>query len=351
MIRVTPNAASAQRIKDELHLIRYLISKDLKHICAPIPVSARAGSADLKDDDFVVLEGPLVIVAFEFASGEPVNFGDWLWISDEKFARSWGHWSGLLHNMTVNHIIFSLEFVFIDFDLIDFIVLVQRQYAVDHPDRAANFRNWDQLHDSILANAPLDPADAASASDPSKFGVLHGDLNISNFFWRANGAEQTYGEMWVFDWDQAQRGWFLWDLSSVLFFPYMLSRAGTWMDGSAVPGIEAYDKFTDFVVQGYEDAAQTKIDLPALHRSTFFKFLLFTLNVIHVFLPSQWFNFAWCSMIASVIARSTSSIKIPPMVSCMPACVTSCSGALISATNRKHWPPRSECSKRCILKK
>ena len=49
---------------------------------------------------------------------------------------------------------------------------------------------------------------------------LSGDLNISNFFWQPPSELNPHGIMSVFDWDQCQKGWFMWDLSAVVFFPY-----------------------------------------------------------------------------------------------------------------------------------
>ncbi len=49
---------------------------------------------------------------------------------------------------------------------------------------------------------------------------LSGDLNISNFFWQPPSELNPHGVMSVFDWDQCQKGWFMWDVSAVVFFPY-----------------------------------------------------------------------------------------------------------------------------------
>ena len=83
----------------------------------------------------------------------PVEFANWKWIADPLFARTWGRWVAQLHVHT-------------------------RAYALEHPERAARVRPWDALHDGILSGAPLHPDDVAARNDPTKFGVLHGDLNI-----------------------------------------------------------------------------------------------------------------------------------------------------------------------------
>jgi Ser/Thr protein kinase RdoA (MazF antagonist) len=64
------------------------------------------------------------------------------------------------------------------------------------------------MHEGILKGAPVAEEDRAVMSDPLHFGVIHGDVNISNFFFIE--SEQS---LHVFDWDQTQRGWYLWDLA------------------------------------------------------------------------------------------------------------------------------------------
>jgi Ser/Thr protein kinase RdoA (MazF antagonist) len=73
--------------------------------------------------------------------------------------------------------------------------------------------------------------------------------------------------MHVFDWDQAQRGWFMWDVSVALYFPFMLAFAGKWIDGSDAPGKDQYERFADWIVQGYETVqGAPRVDRPRLHR-------------------------------------------------------------------------------------
>jgi hypothetical protein len=49
---------------------------------------------------------------------------------------------------------------------------------------------------------------------------------------------------------QVHVAWFTYDLAMCVYFPYMLSRAGTFIDGSKVPGKEASDQFTTWVCDG-----------------------------------------------------------------------------------------------------
>jgi Ser/Thr protein kinase RdoA (MazF antagonist) len=77
--------------------------------------------------------------------------------------------------------------------------------------------------------------------------------------------------MHVFDWDQTQRGWFMWDLSTVLYFPFMLWKSEKWLDGSDTPGQAAYEQFTNWVIEGYdsvvpESEPEHRVDRESLTR-------------------------------------------------------------------------------------
>ena len=107
-VRATPDPSGEQlqRIRNEMHLILYLAAARLEHVCPPIAVTAHAAASASLGEDFdagayVVHEAGLTLVVFEHARGEPVNFGDWLWVSDQAFARAWGRWMALLHQQTV----------------------------------------------------------------------------------------------------------------------------------------------------------------------------------------------------------------------------------------------------------
>jgi Ser/Thr protein kinase RdoA (MazF antagonist) len=249
IVRVTPSSTGTEssRIYDELHFILYVHKKGLMRVCPPIPTVESAGT---DSPSYLVNEGGLIIVLFEYATGELVDFASWAWVADEKLARVWGRWTGEFHALS-------------------------RAYAVEHPDFVARARNWDELHDSILFGATIDPRDLELISDPKHFGLLHADLNISNFFYIAPGTQPDFplGTLHVFDWDQFQRGWFLYDLSSCVYFPFML-RGQTWLDDSRPVTEETYLQFTRWIVAGYESGldsalpseAPHKVDMTALER-------------------------------------------------------------------------------------
>lgn len=120
-------------------------------------------------------------------------------------------------------------------------------------------------------------------------GVLHGDANISNFHWDADSGLE------VFDFDQAQRGWWLADLAQVrgrssssnaglrashccpfhcvafscpqaAIFSYMLAEAGAPIAGTPVPEADP-TAFEAWLVEGYEEVAGAgAVDLERLRR-------------------------------------------------------------------------------------
>jgi len=91
--------------------------------------------------------------------------------------------------------------------------------------------------------------------------VIHGDLNCSNFFY--DKKEKVLN---VFDTDQVQRGFYLWDVSQAIFTSYMLEHAGMPVSGTPVP--EANSKeFQSWIVEGYESVAGAGwVDLKRLER-------------------------------------------------------------------------------------
>ena len=98
------------------------------------------------------------------------------WIADEQLIHSWGSWMGRFHNAS-------------------------RLFSADRPEIAKRIQQWYDVHDSVMKGYALSEEDATFAS--SDVGVLHGDVNISNFHFDGD-------KLHVFDWDQVQQG--LWEL-------------------------------------------------------------------------------------------------------------------------------------------
>jgi Ser/Thr protein kinase RdoA (MazF antagonist) len=228
-VRVTPDPSDARGASTdiELALLKYLDSHGLQ-VCAAIP-------SRITSNPRVRTDHGLSISVFPFAGGEPVVLTEWRWLSEESHVVALGRWLANLHRLT-------------------------RQFAVEHPDLAAGARLWSQLHEGVLADAPIHPDDVAAVDDPRAFGLLHGDVNPSNYHWDAERSVPI-----VFDWDQMQRGWFLYDLAQPIWAVTMMAGAGSPVDRSAVPQADV-TRYTEWLLKGYgepvnRDALQRMIDL------------------------------------------------------------------------------------------
>lgn len=63
-----PEKKHLQRITDEINFVNYLIKSELKHLVSPIPPKSNT------EDKFILVEGDLIIVVFEWARGSALNF-------------------------------------------------------------------------------------------------------------------------------------------------------------------------------------------------------------------------------------------------------------------------------------
>jgi Ser/Thr protein kinase RdoA (MazF antagonist) len=198
-------------------------------VCAPVK-TAQSESDDSQDskvssDGYVVrTSGHLVLVVFEWAIGSPLNFMEYRWMLDEDVIRVLGQWFARFHE-------------------------ISRQFSVSFPAISARIQQWSDIHEGVLRGAPVDPLDDAVAGDSSHYGVLHGDLNCSNYFF-----DDSSSTISVFDWDQTQRGWYLWDVAQAIFTVTMLSEAGLPISGTPVPEADP-DKFMNSIVSAYESVS------------------------------------------------------------------------------------------------
>lgn len=225
IVRVTPDPTGKhhERIVKEIFFVNYIIAKGVYHVSPPIKH---------RGDDFVIRADDLVVVVFEFAKGEPIDFMSYRWM-DQDIVTAWGRWMGQLH-------------------------VASRSFTVDHPEVASTIQRYDQIHQGILAEAPIHPDD--QQHDPSTWGVIHGDVNPSNFFFIPE--ENTLS---VFDWDQTQQGWYLWDLAQSSFTVVMLAEAGSVVDGSPVPQANPA-QFQAWLFEGYEEATGERVNVDQFHR-------------------------------------------------------------------------------------
>jgi len=229
IVRVTPDPHQKRRDSTlvEGEFLAFLHANSLP-VCPMIP-SRKTGNG-------VVIVDDLVVSVFPYASGEPVAFTEWRWMTEREHVLALGRWMAQLH-------------------------VLSRRFAVERPDLIAKARHWTELHDGVLAEVPVDPADAATRSDPSRYGLIHGDVNASNYFWNADTKTPQ-----VFDWDQSQLCWFTYDLSTPIWSVVMMAGAGSPVDRSPVPQANP-EQYTEWLVEGYESGDHgVKVDRAELAR-------------------------------------------------------------------------------------
>ena len=144
------------------------------------------------EDKLVLVHGKLIIVVFEWAKGSALDFMAFRWMRDLKVVRAWGKFFAQMHK-------------------------ISRQFEKDHTEIAQRIQNWDKVHCGILEGVKLHPDDVAVINDPQHFGVIHGDLNCSN--------TDYYDEkdcLSVYDTDQVQRGFYLFDVAQAMVVMPML---------------------------------------------------------------------------------------------------------------------------------
>jgi Ser/Thr protein kinase RdoA (MazF antagonist) len=242
-VRATPDPEGAQlaRIADELAFVHFLAAEArVPGVCGPVarrdmatappaPAAPAAPAAPPSSSPFALHARGLTLCVSAWAPGAPVDFLSYRWATDAALIRAHGAAFAAVHAGS-------------------------RAFAAAHPAVAARMRRWTEVHEGIMApaEAGLHPEDAAAAGDPAAFGILHGDLNVSNF--HVVEGEGGVPTLAVFDWDQVQAGWFEYDLAQAVLTALMLAEAGSLPAGDPVP--EARPAFlADELVAGYETVA------------------------------------------------------------------------------------------------
>lgn len=229
VLRVTPDPDNKRFESTELEvtLLQYLHENKLP-VCRAIE-SSLTSSAVVRSDS-------LILCLFTFATGEPVVYSDWTWMTNRDIVVGLGRWFARLHQLT-------------------------RRFVQEQPTLAAHARHWTTLHNGVLAEVPVDERDSQTVSDPMYFGIVHGDVNPSNYYWDA-----AVGMPSMFDWDQMQRSWFFYDLAAPIWGVTMAKRAGSPIDRSAVPQADP-ELYTTWLLEGYEsEGDRTTVDRAALQR-------------------------------------------------------------------------------------
>jgi Ser/Thr protein kinase RdoA (MazF antagonist)/endonuclease/exonuclease/phosphatase family metal-dependent hydrolase len=213
----------------------------------------------------------ITVAVFEFSRGKPVDLAGTDWATDLSLARKCGAFLGSLHALT-------------------------REFAAKTPEWAGQVRAVDELHDGLLAPSlrltfssvdgdaagerdvegvviasPLlsEDIEAFRLRDPQRVGVLHGDLNASNFFVVDGLGDAAVGDassLSVFDWDQLQLGFWEYDLAQTLFAVHMLGRAGAVLAGTPVELANDESCVVRALVSGYEAESGRPVALHTLQR-------------------------------------------------------------------------------------
>eukprot|EP00029_Vermamoeba_vermiformis_P007550 TRINITY_DN32_c0_g1_i2.p1 TRINITY_DN32_c0_g1~~TRINITY_DN32_c0_g1_i2.p1 ORF type:complete len:318 (-),score=28.62 TRINITY_DN32_c0_g1_i2:7-960(-) len=228
IVRVTPDPEQkrSSSMAVEMALLDYLRKNNLPVCCA---------IASKKTGEKLVRSGSMIVTLFEFATGEPIVLTEWRFMTDKAIVTGLGKWLGQFHTLT-------------------------RQFAKEHPDWITRAREWTDLHDGVLAEIPVSDIDQKLRSDPSRYGLIHGDVNLSNFYWNSE-----VGLPCMFDWDQVQKSWFEYDLSSPIWTIVMLHGAGSPIDNSPVPQANV-EEYTNWLLEGYEGVVGHKVDRAMLER-------------------------------------------------------------------------------------
>lgn len=226
-VRVTPDRLKYHfaRIHDEQLFVNFLASSKCD-VCQPVP--SQGGS-------LVVHEDELTMTVLKWARGSAIDFMSLRWMLDKRMVNTWGRTFAQLHEAS-------------------------REFSLHHPDVAARIQKWNEIHEGVLATMEVHEADVLVQTDSKHFGIVHGDLNTSNFFFVEEESSLS-----IFDFDQTQQGWYLWDLAQAMIGVVMLHEGGSFAGGAVAEANPA--QFQEWLVEGYESFPNAgKVDLARFER-------------------------------------------------------------------------------------
>ncbi|PRP87263.1 hypothetical protein PROFUN_01525 [Planoprotostelium fungivorum] len=231
IVRATPDPKNERlpAIQLEIALLNDLYSQGLT-VCPPI--KNHASQYHVVSD---TPTGPLIVVVFQHALGSPVDFLSWRWLHEKKFAVSLGRWMAKFHQLS-------------------------RQFCQKNPQLLKDARPWTALHDGVLKEVPVTEEDQKLSQSPQSYGLIHGDVNVSNFFF-----DEDTDTVHMFDWDQLQTCWYGYDLSAPIWTSVACKEGGNPLDSTqAVPNCDP-QVYTDWFLEGYEENGE-KMDREHLKR-------------------------------------------------------------------------------------
>lgn len=160
------DAAVLRRIEAEVRFVCAMADAGVKGVCEPLPPGLQ------HDED----SGTAVVVC-RWAGGAMCKYTDWRWATVEPLVKAQGRFLGRLH-------------------------AASKAWRAANPAAAAAVQRWDELHDGILKGAASERLLSVESS-PDHFGVIHGDINPSNYHVLGDDAAADVA-LDVFDWDQVR---------------------------------------------------------------------------------------------------------------------------------------------------
>nr|CAG4713834.1 unnamed protein product [Naegleria fowleri] len=188
-------------------------------------------------------------VLFEYARGSSV-LEKWIGLTNESFIDALGRAIGEMHRIVASYDQQSskewklmAENIPLWYDTHNGACKIERireranQYG--HEPSRILLNLWENLKDFL---AQLKPSH-------DTFGVIHGDINVSNYF-AEKTSEQEHAQVWIFDFDQVQRNYFGCDLAVVLQMVRFFED-----DGLGIGKIEGFDadRFRGVFLQAYKE--------------------------------------------------------------------------------------------------
>jgi Ser/Thr protein kinase RdoA (MazF antagonist) len=217
VLRVTPRDRLALTKAEETMLL--FMSAHGLNVCEPLP-------------NGVVFDQGMTLMLMRKTRGRPVDYVSWEWMRNERMVRSVGVWLARFHNLA-------------------------RQLPKEV---VSSFPHWYKLHCNIMENHPaIDARDLATIDDASQYGLCHGDINPTNFFYVDDVTGKDSASIDVFDWDQCSRGHFLYDLAQPIIGVRMVAIGGSPIDYQPVDTNEA--QYTKWIVEGYESATDQPVTI------------------------------------------------------------------------------------------
>eukprot|EP00026_Physarum_polycephalum_P012072 Phypoly_transcript_12342.p1 GENE.Phypoly_transcript_12342~~Phypoly_transcript_12342.p1 ORF type:complete len:342 (+),score=31.48 Phypoly_transcript_12342:104-1129(+) len=229
MLRLCPSIRDGDelRLRSELDYILHVSKQGELDVCEPML------STQNKLYHIVGSSKKFLAVVFRFARGTAWTF-DWTWLHSAAVVKAWGR--GLAQ--------------------------IRRASMKIESNDAFHLQRWDTVHSNLLQrgdeilNNKEDEPDRKEFSELMKwmndlpknkdnYGICHGDFIISNFF---KIEEHGKTRLDVFDFDQAQFGWYIYDLSIPLFSVYSLSTGVV----GPLPGVD-FEFFKKHLLEGYEE--------------------------------------------------------------------------------------------------